>query len=52
VHRYLFRLFALDVAQLTLPAQFGMADLHRAMQGHVLAEAVHYGTYTLNARLR
>lgn len=52
VHRYLFRLFALDVAQLTLPARFGMADLHRAMQGHVLAEAVHYGTYTLNARLR
>lgn len=52
LHRYLFRLFALDVAALELPAKFTMADLHRALHGHVLAEAVHYGTYTLNARLR
>lgn len=52
LHRYLFRLFALDVATLELPAKFTMADLHRALHGHVLAEAVHYGTYTLNPRLR
>jgi len=52
LHRYLFRLFALDVAALELPAKFTMADLHRALHGHVLAEAVHYGTYTLNPRLR
>lgn len=52
LHRYLFRLFALDVATLELAAKFTMADLHRAMHGHVLAEAVHYGTYTLNPRLR
>lgn len=52
VHRYLFRLFALDVERLELPAKFTMADLHRAMHGHVLAEAVHYGSYSLNPRLR
>ena len=49
VHRYFFRLFALDVATLALPAPFTAADVERAMQGHVLAEALVYGTYTLNA---
>lgn len=49
VHRYFFRLFALDVATLDLPARFTAADVERAMQGHVLAEALVYGTYTLNA---
>lgn len=52
VHRYFFRLFALDVAQLDLPRGFGMAELLRAMQGHVIAETALYGTYTLNPRLR
>ena len=52
VHRYFFRLFALDVAQLELPHGFGITELHRAMQGHILAETALYGTYTLNARLR
>jgi Raf kinase inhibitor-like YbhB/YbcL family protein len=48
VHRYHFRLFALDVASLALPVPFTAADLHRAMRGHVLDEASMYGTYTLN----
>ena len=52
LHRYFFRLFALDVEHLPLPAKFTMAGVHRAMQGHVLAEDVHYGSYTLNPRLR
>lgn len=52
VHRYFFRLFALDLAHLDLHQGFGMPELHRAMLGHVLAEAVLYGTYTLNPRLR
>ncbi|TDV26155.1 YbhB/YbcL family Raf kinase inhibitor-like protein [Stenotrophomonas sp. CC22-02] len=51
VHRYFFRVFALDVASLDLPARFTAADAYRAMHGHVLAEAALHGTYTLNAAL-
>jgi len=51
VHRYFFRVFALDVAQLPLPDAFTAADVLRAMQGHVLAEATLHGTYTLNPAL-
>jgi len=51
VHRYFFRLFALDVAQLDLPTPFTAADVHRAMHGHVLAEAALHGTYALNPAL-
>ena len=47
-HRYFFRVFALDVATLDLPAAFSAADLFRAMHGHVLAEASTYGSYSLN----
>jgi phosphatidylethanolamine-binding protein (PEBP) family uncharacterized protein len=52
MHRYFFRLFALDLAALDLPARFTAGDVERAMQGHVLAEAAVHGTYTLNASLR
>jgi Raf kinase inhibitor-like YbhB/YbcL family protein len=48
VHRYFFRVFALDVAALELPARFTAADAFRAMHGHVLGEAAVYGTYPLN----
>lgn len=48
VHRYFFRLFALDVARLDVLARFTAADALRAMQGHVLAEASLHGTYSLN----
>lgn len=48
-HRYFFRLFALDVPTLTLPDRFTAADVLRAMQGHVLAEALTYATYSLHA---
>lgn len=51
MHRYFFRVFALDVATLELPAPFTAGDVHRAMQGHVLAEASLHGTYTLNPSL-
>lgn len=51
MHRYFFRVFALDVARLELPAKFTAADVLRAMQGHVLAEAAIHGTYSLNARI-
>lgn len=52
LHRYFFRLFALDVATLDLPARFEAGDVLRAIQGHVLAEAAVHGTYTLNPKLR
>ena len=48
LHRYFFRVFALDVARLDLPERFTAADMFRAMHGHVLAEAATYGTYALN----
>ena len=49
-HRYFFRLFALDVPSLDLPERFGAKDVQRAMQGHILAEALTYGTYSLHPK--
>jgi Raf kinase inhibitor-like YbhB/YbcL family protein len=48
LHRYFFRVFALDVASLDLPQAFTAADVLRAMHGHVLAEATTHATYSLN----
>jgi Raf kinase inhibitor-like YbhB/YbcL family protein len=48
VHRYFFRLFALDVARLASPPRFTAGAVLAAMRGHVLAEALVYGTYALN----
>lgn len=50
-HRYFFRLFALDVPQLELSSGFTAPQLLAAMHGHVLAEAVVTGSYTLNPAL-
>ncbi len=50
MHRYFYRLFALDVDSLELPERFAATDLLRAMQGHVLGEAALHGTYSLHAR--
>ncbi|AXI83670.1 YbhB/YbcL family Raf kinase inhibitor-like protein [Xylella taiwanensis] len=50
VHRYFFRLFALDLERLPLPERFDGPALLRAIQGHVLTEAALYGTYTLNPK--
>ncbi len=52
VHHYRFVLHALDVPSLDLPARFTLADVRKAMHGHVLAEATLTGTYTLNSALR
>lgn len=51
LHRYFFRLFALDVATLDVPPRFSAGDVLRAVHGHVLGEATVWGTYTLNAKL-
>ena len=48
VHRYFFRLFALDVDALALPEAFTAGDVLQAMRGHALTETATYGTYTLN----
>lgn len=49
VHRYFFRVFALDVARLALPPGFTAGDAFRAMHGHVLAETAIHATYSLHA---
>ncbi len=50
-HRYFFRLFALDVPHLELPSGFTAPQVLAAMRGHVLAEALVVGSYTLNPAL-
>lgn len=52
LHHYHFKLFALDVPSLGLGGAFNADEALRAMQGHVLAEAEHVGTCTLNPALR
>lgn len=52
MHRYFFRVFALDVGALDLPGKFTAADVFRAMHGHVLAEAATHGTYALHPGVR
>ena len=52
LHRYAFRVFALDVARLEVAEDFEAGDVLRAMQGHVLGEASVHGTYSLNADVR
>ena len=44
-HRYIFTLYALDVLDPVVPAEFTKADLLRAIEGHVLDKAVLTGTY-------
>ena len=51
-HHYVFTLYALAVARAPVEGRFNGAELRRAIDGHVLAEAMHSGTYTLNRRLR
>jgi Raf kinase inhibitor-like YbhB/YbcL family protein len=48
VHRYLFTLYALDVARLPVEGQFTGAQARQAMAGHILAEASTFGVYALN----
>ncbi len=44
-HRYFFRLYALDVHTLGLPAGVKHAELMEALKGHVLAEAQTMGRF-------
>jgi Raf kinase inhibitor-like YbhB/YbcL family protein len=51
IHHYVFTLYALSVERLPLSGKFTGAEVRQALQRHVLAEATHSGTYTLNRRL-
>ncbi|MBV8156385.1 MAG: YbhB/YbcL family Raf kinase inhibitor-like protein, partial [Dyella sp.] len=51
IHHYVFTVYALDIDRVPVEGKFGGADVRRAIQGHVLAEASLTGTYTLNPRL-
>jgi Raf kinase inhibitor-like YbhB/YbcL family protein len=44
-HRYFFKLYALDVHTLGLPAGAKRADLQQALQGHTLAQAEYMGRF-------
>ena len=51
IHHYVFTLFALDVARLSLPGRFVGSEARAAIKDHVLAEASLVATYTLSQRL-
>ena len=51
-HRYVFTVYALDVERLALPPRFGGADVRKAVEGHVLAQASITGRYTLNPAVK
>ena len=48
VHRYTFEVLALDVPTLQLAPGFSVAELRKAVEGHVLARAAIVGRYSLN----
>ena len=47
----MFTVYALGVACVPLEGRFSGAQLREAIYPHILAEATHSGTYTLNRRL-
>ena len=51
VHHYVFTLYALGVEQAAVEGHFTGPQARQAIYPHVLAEATHSGTYTLNRRL-
>ncbi|TEA79062.1 YbhB/YbcL family Raf kinase inhibitor-like protein [Allopusillimonas ginsengisoli] len=50
-HRYVFTVYALDIAELPFEGRFTGNDVIKAIQGHILAQASITGTYTLNPRV-
>jgi hypothetical protein len=50
-HRYIFTVYALDVASLPLEGTFTGPEVLEAIKGHVLGKANLTGTYTLNPDL-
>jgi len=52
IHRYVFRLYALNVAELGLGGRFSPEQALEAMEGHIIAKAEWTGRYTANSDLR
>ena len=52
VHRYVFTVYALDVAKLHVSGELSGAQVRAALQNHILAQAGISGSYTLNPRLQ
>ena len=48
VHRYTFEVLALDIERCGLQTGFALAELRKAIDGHVLARASRVGRYSLN----
>jgi len=51
-HRYVFTVYALDVERLPVEGAFRGADVRRAIERHVLAQAAITGRYTLNPAVK
>jgi phosphatidylethanolamine-binding protein (PEBP) family uncharacterized protein len=51
VHRYIFTLYALDIARLPVDGKFTGQQALAAMRGHILAETSIVSLYTLNPAL-
>ncbi len=51
VHHYTFTVYALDMAECPVDGRFTVADVRKAIGGHILGHASITGRYTLNPRL-
>ena len=51
IHHYVFTVYALAVERVPVEGRFTGAQVREAIYPHILAEATHSGTYTLNRRL-
>ncbi len=51
-HRYVFTLYALDLPRAAVEGRFSGADVRKAVEGHVLAQASLTGRYTLNPAVK
>ena len=52
VHHYVFTLYALDCEKCQVTGTFKGSDVIAAISGHVLAQAVWTGTYSLNPQVK
>jgi Raf kinase inhibitor-like YbhB/YbcL family protein len=51
IHHYVFTVYALAIERAPVEGHFTGAQVRQAIYPHILAEATHSGTYTLNKRL-
>ncbi len=51
IHHYVFTVYALSTPRVPVEGRFNGTQVREAIYPHILAEATHSGTYTLNRRL-